>query len=115
MGIRERKERERSLRKSQILAAAEKVFKEDGFEQASLEHIAERAEISRGTIYFHFNTREELYGTILLNRTNELFEKLDRIAASGDSPEATLEKMVIKYFDQFLEFPDHCKMLGRPL
>lgn len=112
MGIRERREREKGLRKSQILQAAEEIFNEQGFAGASLELIAERAEISRGTIYFHFNTREELFGTILLSRAEELLNDLELISKSGNSPEKILREMVLKYLEHFLTYPEHFKLFA---
>ena len=45
-------------RRAEILAAATKVFSEKGFHAATLDDIAEKAEVSKGLIYTHFNSKE---------------------------------------------------------
>lgn len=64
MGIAERKEREKEQRRQQIIDAAEKVFFQYGFEAASMDMVAEAAELSKATLYSYFNSKEELYFNI---------------------------------------------------
>lgn len=61
MGIQERKEREKEQRRSDIVDAAEQVFAQKGFGSATMDDVAERAELSKGTLYLYFNTKEELF------------------------------------------------------
>ncbi len=74
MGIPERKQRERLMRREEIQAAAKKVFLEKGFKGATIEDIAVEAEVSVGTIYLYFTTKEELYASLNLN-TITTYEK----------------------------------------
>lgn len=66
MGILERKEREKEQRRNDIIDAAERVFLEKGFENATVDHVAEEAELSKGTVYLYFNSKEELHFAINL-------------------------------------------------
>lgn len=61
MGIAERKEREKQQRKEEIIQAAEDVFFSRGFEQSTMDDIAERAELSKGTLYLYFKSKEDLH------------------------------------------------------
>ncbi len=61
MGISERREREKERRRNDILDAAEKVFFSRGFNVATMDEIAEQAELSKGTLYLYFKSKEELY------------------------------------------------------
>jgi TetR/AcrR family transcriptional regulator len=54
MGIVERKEREKEHRKEEILDAAQKVFFERGLVTATMDEIAETAELSKGTLYLYY-------------------------------------------------------------
>ncbi len=65
MGILERKEREKQMRHDMISDAAEAVFFEKGLRAATLDEIAERAEVSKGTIYLYFSSKEDLYCTLM--------------------------------------------------
>ena len=51
MGIRERKEREKSERRQMILEAAKKLFMLNGYKSTTIEEIAAKAELSPATIY----------------------------------------------------------------
>ena len=60
MGIAERKEREKEQRRNNIIDAAESVFFSKGIENATMDEIAEEAELSKGTLYLYFKSKEEL-------------------------------------------------------
>jgi AcrR family transcriptional regulator len=67
MGTRERRERERENRRSQILNAAKEIFMSKGFRAATMEDIAQKVELSPGTIYTYFKNKEELYVALNLS------------------------------------------------
>ena len=54
MGIKERKKREREMRRQQIMVAAKRVFTQKGYEKSTMEDIAREAELSPGTLYLYF-------------------------------------------------------------
>ncbi len=60
-----RRDRERLARRTAILDAAQAVFAEKGYEQATLDEVAERAEFGKGTLYNYFpDGKEELFFTL---------------------------------------------------
>lgn len=61
MGTAERRQRERSRREKEIIEAARDLFFEKGFDSTSVDEIAGRLELSKGTIYLYFGSKEELY------------------------------------------------------
>ena len=77
-----RKQRETELRKQIILEAAEKLFLSKGYEDTTMDDIANDAEFSKGTLYNYFESKEELYlaiGTrayeIIIDLTKNFIEK----------------------------------------
>ena len=55
-------EKEKSFKnKQELINAAITEFSEKGYEQASLNNILKEAGISKGTFYYHFKHKEELY------------------------------------------------------
>lgn len=91
MGTSERRQRERGLRANQIQEAAQKVFLEKGFYAATIEHIAAEAELSIGTIYLYFKTKEELFASLNLKTIETYDQGLDKITADRTlSPEEKL-------------------------
>jgi AcrR family transcriptional regulator len=78
MGINERKEREKQQRREDIVDAAEKVFFEKGIENATMDEVAQEAELSKGTLYLYFKSKTELHFAICirgLEMMKEFFTK----------------------------------------
>ena len=67
MGIAERKEREKQLRREEIVLAAEKIFFSKGFDLSTMDDIAEEAELSKGTLYLYFKSKEDLHMAVARN------------------------------------------------
>lgn len=56
-----RKERERAARRKLIIEMAEQIIDERGFENTTMDEIAERAEMGKGTLYLYFKSKIMLY------------------------------------------------------
>ena len=77
-----RKERETQLRRQIILEAAEKMFLSKGYEETTMDEIANEAEFSKGTVYKYFVSKDELYIAIgskaydlIIKYTKDFIEK----------------------------------------
>lgn len=60
-----RKERERIYKQADILNAAAYLFAENGYENTTIDDIAEKSEFGKGTLYNYFSGKEEIYSAIL--------------------------------------------------
>lgn len=58
---KERKKRDTSKKREEILAAAVKLFSEQGYDGTSMDKIADQAGVSKITIYKHFEKKENLF------------------------------------------------------
>lgn len=74
-----RRERERLTRRTAMLDAARAVFAEKGYEGATLDEIAERAEFGKGTLYNYFEGGKE---GILQALINDLFDSVEEIVTA---------------------------------
>src|SRR4051812_9475248 len=77
-----------------LLAAALEVFAERGYTSASVDQIAERAGYSKGALYWHFPSEDDLFFALLEERIDrpwrEAIELLASAPATHDmSPEAS--------------------------
>lgn len=79
MGITERKEREKARRRKEIIDAAEQIFFKKGIESATMEEVAQKAELSKGTLYLYFSSKEELHFTINLRAMAILKRKFEKV------------------------------------
>ena len=62
-----RREREKAAHRREIMQAALAVFARKGVATATMEEIAQEAEFSKGAVYLHFASKEELLSTILVD------------------------------------------------
>lgn len=68
--------------KRNIIAAAEKIFCEKGFLNASTLHIAKKAGVAHGTVFFHFPNKADLIIETIYSILHELAISLDKEARS---------------------------------
>lgn len=59
-----------------LLDAAEQVFIRDGYEAAQLDEIAARADRSKGAVYTHFKSKEDLFLALFEDRTRSIVDVL---------------------------------------
>jgi AcrR family transcriptional regulator len=94
MGVVERREREKNIRRKQILEAAEKVFAAKGFAGATMEDIAQEAELSPATFYLYFKNKEELYTHLNLRILRYATARLEHLQKrNGLTPEQKLDAL----------------------
>ena len=116
----ESKERTRQ----RLLAEAQRLFRERGYAATSLEQIAEAAEVTKGAIYGHFASKEDLmlsaleaqpdpdYSTTLNDESRPLGERLaeyGRAVAGGDPEDpgdAEELAMYLEFYAALLRAPD---------
>jgi AcrR family transcriptional regulator len=62
-----KREQVREERRQQILEAALKVFSQKGFHSANVSDVAAQAGVSQGTIYWYFDSKDDLFEAALLS------------------------------------------------
>ena len=95
----------RRERAGKILDAAAGLLRAHGYRRVSIDDVAARAGVAKGTIYLHWRTREALFWAVLQRETLGLLEKL--IADLATDAELALPQRLISRI--FLELD------GRPL
>jgi AcrR family transcriptional regulator len=64
--------RDKELTRERILEAAEKLFAEKGFHETAMDEIVQAARVSKGGVYFHFPSKEDLFFALLDKLANAL-------------------------------------------
>ena len=110
---RARREREKEERRQSILRAAREVFFENGFHRATVDSVAERAEVSKGTVYLYFDSKETILAFLLLEGLNELIEGLEQAYAAAESLTADerLRRLGRAYLRFFENEPEYFRLL----
>jgi AcrR family transcriptional regulator len=99
-----RKEREQRFRTELVLDVAEGVFAERGFRTASVEEIASRAELSVGSLYNLFPSKEELFAAVVERRQEAFLSEVRQAVGGEASPLAKLERLgafTLTHFEQY--------------
>lgn len=95
--------------RERVLEAALGVFSEKGFHVATMDEVAERAGVGKGTLYRHFANKETLFNELVRQRLDELEGKARAILDGQDD----VLTMITKYVRAYCEFFDHNRHLYR--
>lgn len=87
------------LARRQILAAALDVFSRQGYAGTTLDDITAAANLSKGAIYWYFESKADLFTTLLGERASIFTELLEDAARSGASPLAGLRAMWTRWME----------------
>jgi AcrR family transcriptional regulator len=114
--------------RQRLLAEAERLFRERGYAATSLEQIAEAADVTKGAIYGHFSSKEDLllsaieaaptpdYGAVLNDQSRPLRERLAQFGRSMAVDEATTDKaglaVSLEFAAAVLRSPEALKRYG---
>jgi len=106
VGLAERRERERDLqqreRRRQILDAAKRLFHAKGFSAATVEDIAQEAELSPAAIYLYFKNKDDLYVSLNLQLLEYLSDRLERLyLQEGLDAEEKVEALKDLFYDVY--------------
>jgi TetR/AcrR family transcriptional regulator, fatty acid metabolism regulator protein len=88
------KEKQRREREELIIQAAEEVLQERGYYETSMDEIAARVGIAKGTIYTHFPGKEELVMAIFTRTMQTFLEGIDEVIETEPTPRAKLEALL---------------------
>jgi len=90
-----------------ILDAAKDIFFRDGFMASNLDEIAERANVAKGTLYRHFDSKAQIYVAVLSHK-GRLFEtKLQNALDPNADPAQALRQASRFYLHHYVENPDY--------
>lgn len=90
-----RKKREHLAHRGEILLAAEKVFAAKGFFQTTMNQIAQAAEFGTGTLYKYFKSKEDLYFTLIDEKTDAINHLIKAELSREDSIIERIRKVLI--------------------
>jgi len=85
--------------RSRIVDAAYQSFWRSGFTRTSIDGIAERAEVTKRTVYAHFRSKDDLLAAVLVHYRELAAERLKRI---GDRMPADRDGLIDSYFGQLV-------------
>ncbi|WP_457552502.1 TetR/AcrR family transcriptional regulator [Desulfobacula sp.] len=99
MGVKERRQLEKQVRRNQILDAARKLLFSQGIEKISINKISKEAELGVGTIYFYYKNKEDIFIALMEEGLAILFATIQKIADKTMGPDEKLRHIANAYYD----------------
>lgn len=113
MGITERKEKEKLIRRNDIIDAAERIIAVKGYQLATMDDIAAESEFSKRTVYIYFNSKEQLYFEIMVRGYKILSRMIEEsLRERSEADQLTRIKQIgIALFRFKEDYPDYFKAI----
>jgi AcrR family transcriptional regulator len=89
-----RRERKKLETRQGLLEAALELFREKGYDEATVEEITERADVAKGTFFNYFASKEALLSELAAWKFSQLREALDVRQGAPESPVARIKLLV---------------------
>lgn len=86
-----------------IMDTALKLFANDGFNETSMAKIANQAEVGKGTIYWYFESKEDLFFSIIKEKARSYFKK----ALKLDDNQLKPKEIIYQYIKDRIEFVEN--------
>lgn len=93
-------ERGRRTRR-RLLDAAEEVFAENGYHDASITRIVERAGVAQGTFYIYFRSKQEIFEQLVGDLNTRMREAMSKGVAAGEGARLDAERRGFEAFFRF--------------
>jgi AcrR family transcriptional regulator len=93
----------RARTRERLIEAAKEIFEENGFLEARISDISARAGQSHGTFYYHFKTKEEIFGEVAALVDERLFAPMDEVimADSPLEPQERVREAMRRHFEAY--------------
>ena len=107
MSMKKIKEQEKEQRRNYILDAAEKLFFSRGYDDVSMDDIANEVELNKATLYLYFKNKESLFFAIVLRGVRILHAMVSEGVKNCENGIKILDATGIAYFNFVNKYPDY--------
>jgi AcrR family transcriptional regulator len=98
--------------RARLLEAAKGIFEENGFLEARVSDIAERAGLSHGAFYHYFDSKEQIFREIAETLDDELAEPMDRVIFAPGSSANPHERLQIALRQHLERYREEARIMG---
>ena len=99
--VRTRNQRRTGVTRKKLLDAARAVFAEKGLDLTTIDDITTRADVGKGTFYYHFRTKEGLIRSLLKEVMDELATTIQRRCADSTDLKTLLDTLIGAHIEFF--------------
>lgn len=107
------RKRQKERRPGQILEAAFAEFSEKGYAGARVVDVARRVGVTKGTVYFYFPTKADLFKAVVRTRLNPILERIEQMSAEDPRESASdlLRRQIKAGYDEFIRNPQSVEFM----
>jgi AcrR family transcriptional regulator len=102
-------------RRAQLLDAAARLFRERGFHATSMRDIAKAVGMLSGSIYYHFDSKEEMLLAVYEEGKRRVADAVDAAVASASDPWQRLEAACAAHLGALIAHRDYTQVMIRTL
>jgi len=77
---------EEKTRRSELIAAAGRLFKEQGYERTTVRDLAQAVGMQSGSLFYHFRTKEEMLVAVMAAGISDLTDRLEEALPEAKTP-----------------------------
>lgn len=96
MAVSNRQIEKRKVRQERILTGALETFKARGLDKATMEEIAAESGFGKASLYYYFQSKEEVFTAIMENGWEMLWSNLEPVFYSNSKPRQTFINILLK-------------------
>ena len=105
-----RKQREREQRRKGLIDAAEKLFFEKGYDNVTMDEIADEAEVNKALLYYYFKNKEALFFAVDLRGVRILHERYLKCSNLDVDGYTKIKSMIQGLFEFSKDYPDYFRI-----
>jgi AcrR family transcriptional regulator len=98
-------------KKVKLLAAATKIFAKDGYKDASVDDIVKSAAVAKGTFYYYFKSKDDLFLALISTGTDKLSEEMVIESNKYSDPIEKVRAIILSQYKFFDNNRDLCRVL----
>src|SRR5690242_14036486 len=98
--------------RARLVDAAKQIFEENGFLEARISDIAERAGLSHGAFYHYFDSKEQVFREVAEAVDDELAEPMEHVIFSPDSKAKPSERLFMSIQRHLEHYRDEARIMG---
>lgn len=103
------------MSRTKIINAAIKLFSQFGYYRASMEDIAHEANVAKGTLYYHFVSKSELFETIVTDGFQLLMKEVQSELLTDEPADKQIRSIVLKHVELFLNYSELIHILSNEI
>jgi len=98
-------------RRAEIIEAARTVFFQKGLQASTMDEIAARAELSKGTLYLYFKSKEELYVSLLEEGVKLFYNMLKDSVDGRETPENNIRLLLRAFYAFYVNHNNYYEII----